>query len=152
MRSGTSMWPPDDEFPEDQTCDQTEGLRCASAERHSDPLRSQLNTMGRVRRVFRVCVCRNVLATTDTRQEVRICESNLPTHERSKNEVASIDVALCTPSLGSLANNLALLALEMGCKTLEKQLQLVVAQALLWAGGAAPAKRFRPKPRLGSSR
>ena len=131
VRSSTSTWPSDDEFPEDQNCDPQEGLRCASAERHSDPLRSQLNTMGLVQRVFRVCVCRNVLATTDTRQEVRICENHLPTHERSKNEVASIDVALCTPSWGSLANNLALFAVEIDCKNLEKQLQLVVARALL---------------------
>ena len=100
--------------------------------------------MGRVRRVFRVCVCRNVLATTDTRQEVRICENNLPTHERSKNEVVPIDAALCTPSWGSLANNLALFALEMGCKNLEKQPALVVAQALLW-GAPTPSKKVQAR-------
>ena len=51
--------------PKIKTAIRQKGLRCASAERHSEPLRSQLNTMGRVQRVFRVCVCRNVLVTSN---------------------------------------------------------------------------------------
>ena len=71
--------------PKMKTAIGQKGLRCAYMERRSDPSRSQLDVLGRVRSSFRVGVCRNMLATSKTREDVRIWKKNLPTHERSKN-------------------------------------------------------------------
>ena len=72
--------------PKINTAIRKKGLRRASMERHSDPLRSQLNIMARIRSGIRVCVCRNVFGTSNVGEEVRMQNSLPHPWGGSKNE------------------------------------------------------------------